>query len=127
MEVRLAAPEPRRWSTRDVSQEHALGYWVDTVCDQFLELDIDTPVRDRFHASLDQFDLGPATANFLEAAAQQVRRTCAKIARMKSPMFVLLQLRVGQVRIQHAGHDEVAHLATVLQQDVDGKRSERRG
>ena len=80
MDVRLAAPQPRRWPTRDVSQERALRYLADTVCDQLLDLDIDTPVRDRFHASLDQFDLGPATTDFLEADTPQVRRTRAHIA-----------------------------------------------
>jgi AraC-like DNA-binding protein len=88
-----------------VEQPEALAYWVDTVCDQFLELEIDTPVRDRFHASLDQIDLGPATANFLEADTQQVRRTRAKIARMHTPMFMLMQLRAGQVRYHQLGHE----------------------
>jgi AraC-like DNA-binding protein len=88
-----------------VGQPEALAYWVDTVCDQFLELEIDTPVRDRFHASLDQIDLGPATANFLEADTQQVRRTRAKIARMHTPMFMLMQLRAGQVRYHQLGHE----------------------
>jgi AraC-like DNA-binding protein len=88
-----------------VEQPEAIAYWVDTVCDQFLELEIDTPVRDRFHASLDQIDLGPATANFLEADTQQVRRTRAKIARMHTPMFMLMQLRAGQVRYHQLGHE----------------------
>ncbi|MFX5622791.1 hypothetical protein ABTE00_21790, partial [Acinetobacter baumannii] len=80
-----------------------LSYWVDTVCDQFLELEIDTPVRDRFHACLDQVDLGPATASFLEADSQNVRRTRAKIDGSRSAMFMLLQLRLGQVRLQQLG------------------------
>jgi AraC family transcriptional activator of tynA and feaB len=105
MGVRFEAPALRHWSTSDVGQQQALAYWVDTVCDQFLELEIDTPVRDCFHASLDQVDLGPATANFLEADTQRVRRTGAKIARMHTPMFMLLQLRVGQVRFQQSGHE----------------------
>jgi AraC family transcriptional activator of tynA and feaB len=105
MGVRLEAPVHRHWSTREVGQQRALAYWVDTVCDQFLELEIDTPVRNRFHASLDQVDLGPATANFLEADTQLVRRTSAKIARMRTPMFVLMQLRVGAVRFRQLGRE----------------------
>ena len=105
MGVRLEAPAPRHWSTAEVDQPEALAYWVDTVCDQFLELEIDTPVRDHFHASLDQIDLGPATANFLEADTQQVRRTKAKIARMHTPMFMLMQLRAGQVRFHQLGRE----------------------
>src|SRR5882724_8360515 len=103
MGVRLEAPSPRHWATSEVAQPEALAYWVDTVCDQFLELEIDTPVRDRFHASLDQVNLGPATANFLEADIQQVRRTRDKIAHMHTPMFTLMHLRVGQVQFRQMG------------------------
>lgn len=105
MGVRLEAPAPRHWSTREVGQGQALAYWVDTVCDQFLELEIDTPVRDSFHACLDQVDLGPATASFFDADTQLVRRTRAKIARMHTPIFMLLQLRAGQVRFSQSGRE----------------------
>jgi AraC family transcriptional activator of tynA and feaB len=105
MGVRLEGPASRHWSTSEVGQPEALAYWVDTVCDQFLELEIDTPVRDRFHASLDQVNLGPATANFLEADTQLVRRTRAKIARMRTPMFMLMQLRAGHVTYQQLGRE----------------------
>jgi AraC family transcriptional regulator, positive regulator of tynA and feaB len=101
----LEAPAPRHWSTSEVEQRQALAYWVDTVCDRFLELEIDTPVRDRFRACLDQVDFGPVTANFLEAETQSVRRTSDTIARMRTPMFLLLQLRVGQVRFQQLGRE----------------------
>jgi AraC-like DNA-binding protein len=105
MGVRLEAPTPRHWSTTEVEQQRALAYWVETVCDRFLDLEIDSPVRDRFHASLDQIDLGPVTANLFEADTQRVRRTTAKIARMRSPMFLLMQLRSGRVRFQQLGRD----------------------
>jgi AraC-like DNA-binding protein len=105
MGVRLEAPAPRHWSTSEVEQRQALAYWVDTICDRFLELEIDTPVRDRFQACLDQVDLGPVTANFFEAETQRVLRTSATIARMHTPMFLLLQLRVGQVRFQQLGRE----------------------
>jgi AraC family transcriptional regulator, positive regulator of tynA and feaB len=118
MGVRLEAPVQRHWSTHEVGQQRALAYWVDTVCDQFLELEIDTPLRNRFHASLDQVDLGPATANFFEADTQLVRRTSAKIARMRTPMFVLMQLRVGEVRFRQLGRE--VHLSAGECVFVDG-------
>src|SRR5262249_37209566 len=105
MGVRLEAPAPRHWCTTEVEQQRALSYWVETVCDRFLELEIDTPVRDRFHASLDQVDFGPATANFFTTDTQRVRRTPAKIARLRAPMFLLMQIRQGHVRFQQSGHD----------------------
>jgi len=65
---------------------------------------IDTPVRNRFHASLDQVDLA-GDRQLFEADTQLVRRTSAKIARMRVPMFVLMQLRVGEVRFRQLGCD----------------------
>ena len=80
---RLQSIAARHWSTEEVA-DRPFSYWVDTVCDRFLELDIDSPVRERFRARLDQTELGPATANWLCADAQRVRRTRAKIARAHS-------------------------------------------
>ena len=71
----------RRWSTEGVDPGQALAYWIDTVCDRFLALDIDTPVARSFSATLDQVELGVTTANFIQAARQRVCRTPAKIAR----------------------------------------------
>ena len=51
----------RCWSTADVDQDRALAYWVDTVCDRFIALDIDAPARNGFWARLEQVDLGPGT------------------------------------------------------------------
>jgi AraC family transcriptional activator of tynA and feaB len=101
MGERLQSVPARHWSTDEVA-DCPFSYWVDTVCDRFLELDIDSPVREHFHARLDQTELGPATANWLYADAQRVRRTRAKIARAHSS-FLLMQLRAGRVQIRQAG------------------------
>jgi AraC-like DNA-binding protein len=95
----------RHWSTEEVDPRHALAYWVDTICDRFLELEIDTPLRDRFQASLDQADLGPTTASFIQADIQRVQRTRAKISHMSAPIYVLLQLRSGHIQFQQLGRE----------------------
>ncbi len=91
------------WSTDAVEPRRALSYWVDTVCDRFLELDIDTPVRTGFQAQLDQTELGPAIVNMIRADVQRVRRTSAKIARTRQSAFMLMQLRAGRVLVRQAG------------------------
>lgn len=101
----LASSVPRRWSTGDVDQRRALAYWVDTVCDYFIELDIDTPLRAGFRARLDQADLGVATANFVQAERQRIHRTRARIARSRERAFVLLQVRRGQVCLSQFGRE----------------------
>ncbi|HEY7890380.1 MAG TPA: AraC family transcriptional regulator [Steroidobacteraceae bacterium] len=101
MADRVPSVPARHWST-DEAADRPFSYWVDTVCDRFLELDIDSPVREHFHARLDQTELGPATANWLCADAQRVRRTRAKIGRTR-PSFLLMQMRAGRVEIRQAG------------------------
>ena len=95
----------RRWSTDDVEQRHALAYWVDTVCERFLALEIDTPPGGQFHARLDQADLGPATLNLIQAERQCVRRTPAGVARSHDPVSVLMQLRAGRARLRQLGRE----------------------
>jgi AraC-like DNA-binding protein len=108
MGVRLAAqsqPDLRRWSTEEVEARRALAYWVDTVCDRFLEMDIDSPLRDSFRARLEQVELGAVTASFIDAEKQEVHRTLAKIARTRYPVFMLLQFRAGHARLRQLGHE----------------------
>jgi AraC-like DNA-binding protein len=105
MGVRLEQRGVRHWSTEEVEQRHALAYWVDTVCDRFLELEIDSPLRHGFKASLDQTELGPTTANFINADIQRVRRTRAKIAHLSAPIHLLLQLRAGHMDFRQLGRE----------------------
>ena len=109
MEVRLDQQRPGHWSTDGVDQRRALAYWVDTVCDRFLELDIDTPVRSHFRACLDQIDFGPTTLSFVGAASQRIRRTPAKISRTRYPAFCLVQFRVGHGILRQRGRELQAH------------------
>ncbi len=105
---RLQSVPARHWST-DEAADRGFSYWVDTVCARFLELDIDSPVRAHFHARLDQTELGPATANWLCADAQRVRRTPAKVARAAHASYLLMQLRAGRVEIRQAGRITPLH------------------
>ncbi len=87
----------------------ALAFWVDTVCDQFLELDIDTPVRSQFRACMDQVDLGPTTLSFVGAASQQIRRTAARISHSRYPAFYLVQFQVGHGTLRQRGGEVQIH------------------
>jgi len=98
-------PTRQRWSTTDVESQRALEYWVDTICDRFLEIDIDSPNRHQFHAHLEQLGFGPATLNLVEADVQTVRRTPARIARSRYFGYFLLHLRSGRLRFEQYGRD----------------------
>jgi AraC-like DNA-binding protein len=104
--IATAAHRERKfWSTRDVEPRRALAYWIDTVCDSFLEIDIDSPIRDRFQARLEQADFGPATLYMVEADTQTVYRTPARIASSRYAAFFLLRLHSGQLRLRQYGRD----------------------
>jgi AraC-like DNA-binding protein len=97
----------QRWSTNDVETRHALAYWVDTICQSFLEIDIDSPARERFRAKLDQCELGPATLYIVEADSQVVRRTPQRISGSRYAGYFVLQLRQGQQRLTQFGREAV--------------------
>jgi len=96
-------PVRQCWTTADVDSRHALAYWVDTICKSFLEIDIESPARDRFRARLDQSALGPAALHLVEADTQTVRRTPARIAHSRYDGYFLLLLRAGQLRFYQYG------------------------
>ncbi len=98
-------PARQSWSTADVDSRHALAYWVDTICQSFLEIDIDSPAREHFRGRLDQYELGPATLYIVEADSQTIRRTPQRIAGSRYAGYFLLQLRQGQLRFQQFGRE----------------------
>jgi AraC-like DNA-binding protein len=107
MVVTTDRPARQRWSTTDVEARHALAYWVDTICRSFLEIDIDSPERDHFHAQLEETELGPAMLYIVEADTQTVRRTPARIAHSRYADYFLLQLRAGRLNLQQYGRESV--------------------
>jgi len=107
MENRIEAQSLRRWSTEGVDPRRALSFWIDTVCGNFLALDIDTPLHDRFSARLEQSQLGSTTANFMHAESQRVHRTHSRIVGSNHAVFVLLQLREGCLQFRQSGQTVV--------------------
>jgi AraC family transcriptional regulator, positive regulator of tynA and feaB len=98
------APQARRcWSTDDVQPRQALAYWCDYISEVMLELDIESTGRTGFSAQLDQWRLGPTTANFLSATAQSVSRTRTRISHSSSEAFLLVHLREGDFDLRHCG------------------------
>jgi AraC family transcriptional regulator, positive regulator of tynA and feaB len=97
--------EHQRWSTADVEPRRALAYWIETICQSFLEIDIESSTREGFRARLDQREFGPAMLNIVEADTQQVHRTRSHIARSSFDTLFLLQLRAGQAHLCQYGRE----------------------
>lgn len=90
MENRTAASPIRHWSTDDVLPAQRLDYWVDAVCEGFLEMTVSSPGAASFASSLDSVGLGPIGVNRVRGSAQDVFRTPAAIARSTHNYFYLL-------------------------------------
>jgi AraC-like DNA-binding protein len=93
----------RSWSTQDIERRHALAYWVDTVGQALMELEIEAAAPERFTGRLLQSRLGPAWLNLIDASEQWMRRTYAGIARTQSQSIRLLQLRAGEFELRQYG------------------------
>jgi len=90
MDNREAASPIRHWSTDDVLPAQRLDYWVDAVCEGFLEMAVSSPGAASFASSLDSVGCGPIGVNRVRGSAQDVFRTPAAIARSTRNYFYLL-------------------------------------
>lgn len=80
----------RSWTTDDVAPGQRLGYWVDAICEGFLEMAVRSPARAPFGSSLVSAACGPVVVNRVRGSAQDVYRTPGAIARSTDNYFYLL-------------------------------------
>ncbi|MFZ5692036.1 MAG: helix-turn-helix domain-containing protein [Pseudomonadota bacterium] len=80
----------RMWSTDAVEARDRLSYWVEAVCETYVQLDCDTPHRDRsFSGTIEANRLATLGLSRVTSTAQHVRRTPSKIARAKEDYFLV--------------------------------------
>ncbi len=90
----------RLWSTDTVEARDRLSYWVEAVCDTYVQLECDASERDRiFHGTIEANQLATLGLSRVTSSPQWVRRTPAKIARATEDYFL--------VSIQTAGHGRI--------------------
>jgi AraC-like DNA-binding protein len=88
------------WSTDTVEARDRLSYWVEAVCDTYVQLDCDAPQRDRaFRGTIEANQLATLNLSRVTASPQRVCRTPAKIALATEDYFL--------VSIQTAGIGKV--------------------
>ncbi len=90
----------RLWSTDQVLPRDRLGYWVEAVCDAFLEMKVDSPARGEFSGHLAQRPLGPIDLNQVTASSQEVWRNRQVIARSRRQNFYLLHIHGDRMRVR---------------------------
>jgi AraC family transcriptional activator of tynA and feaB len=94
------------WSTDDAAPGMGLSYWIEAICEAFLEMKADGN-REKFDASLTKFQFGPIDLNFVDTDPQEVWRTRAAIARSRENFFYLLYMRRGHMGVAQCGREAV--------------------
>ena len=77
------------FSTAEVRPHERLAYWVDAVCDTYVQLDCDAPDTRSFQGEIQLDTLATLGLSRVTASAQRVRRTPAKIARATEDYFLV--------------------------------------
>lgn len=90
----------RLWSTDMVAPRDRLGYWIEAVCDAFLEMKVDSTARGDFTGHLAQRPLGPIDLNQVTASGQEVWRNAQVIARSRRQNFYLLHIHADRLRVR---------------------------
>lgn len=94
------------WSTDDAAPGTGLSYWIEAICEAFLEMKADGD-REKFDASLTKFQFGPIDLNFVDTDPQEVWRTRAAIARSRENFFYLLYMRSGHMGVAQCSREAV--------------------
>jgi len=89
------------WSTAAVAPRRQFAYWREMICEAFLDLTPESPLRDGFRGRVTQQSLDRLDLARIDSQAQRVRRTEADIARSpNSGYYANLQLRGVGLTVQ---------------------------
>ncbi len=100
----------RQWSTNVVEARDRLSYWIEAVCETYVQLECDVPQRDSiFHGTIEANQLATLGLSRVTSAPQWVRRTPAKIARATEDYFLVSIQTAGRGKIVQ--DDRVADLS----------------
>lgn len=78
------------WSTDTVEARDRLSYWIEAVCNTYVQLDCDSPQRGQsFHGTIEANQLATLNLSRVTASPQRVRRTPAKIALATEDYFLV--------------------------------------
>ena len=92
-------PKGHTTSTQDVTEKERLEYWIDMICDEFVQLDCSTEQKTDFKGELRGCELDNIRVSEVGASRQHVTRSKKQIAKSTESEFLLsLQLEdVGVV------------------------------
>jgi AraC family transcriptional regulator, positive regulator of tynA and feaB len=91
------------WSTEQTQPGTELSYWKNVICENLLELQIDSARQADFYGHIVKRTLGPLKANFISVSQQRVWRNRQGSRRAQDAIFHLIHLRRGIQFVEHGG------------------------
>ena len=86
-------PKGHTSSTKDVTEKERLEYWIDMICDEFVQLDCSTDQKTDFRGEIRGCELDKIRVSEVDATRQHVTRSKKQIAKSTEREFLLsLQL-----------------------------------
>jgi AraC-like DNA-binding protein len=92
-----------QWSTDSVVTSSPVQSWGDVISRGMTEMDVTSPLENRFRARWRRYGLGAIDINLLSASAQRAVRSPAITARTRSADYDLVYMRRGAVNVIHNG------------------------
>jgi AraC family transcriptional regulator, positive regulator of tynA and feaB len=97
----------KQWSTESVAESQRLGFWMDSICDSFLEMKAEPDTHDGFFGDIRQAPLGMLGVYESRGSAQSVARDRHAIAKGSHNACYLITQLGSPWRLRHAGVDVI--------------------
>ncbi len=93
------------WSTGQAPHGNALSYWKDVVCENLLDMRIDSANEVDFFGHMTKYAFGPFKANIIDVSEQRVSRQRASSHGAHEGLFHLIHLRKGVQHVEQYGRE----------------------
>jgi AraC family transcriptional activator of tynA and feaB len=91
------------WSTEHLQPGMALSYWRDVICENLLQMHIQSAQEGSFFGHIEKHAFGPIKANFISVSEQKVWRERTAACNAKDHLFHLIHVRKGVQLIEQYG------------------------
>jgi AraC family transcriptional activator of tynA and feaB len=91
------------WSTEHLQPGKALSYWRDVICENLLQMHIQSSQEGAFFGHIEKHAFGPIQANFISVSEQKVWRERTAACNAKDHLFHLIHVRKGVQLIEQYG------------------------
>lgn len=93
----------RNWSTAHLQPGKAFAYWRDVICENLLQMHLQTSHEQAFFGHIEKHAFGPIQANFISVSQQKVWRERTAACNAKDHLFHLIHVRKGVQLVEHYG------------------------